>query len=514
MTASLTCQITPKQRLQLQRFTEKQHTNQLVDLSFSCSGNIAVSGLKEPNQSFIDLFSGCHLPFRDKRKLFYSKEFQDYQDHFLRFVSFLENDGSKIVSCIGSKIEIFDMENRYGLVKACKVEGLTNCLAVTKGEIFVGLRSSQSLIVFNSNLKETRRIFLRGIKLLDFLCDLQVRIDTIFACTVFGRALSMGITDGRVITKYINNTENYSKAWSITVSVEQCLVAVLWSGYRIIFYSLDGNKCLLVFDVNSGVSRIRISDTYSMMITGNERTGEIETYEWEQLFSFQAMKNTLANIVSPRECEEIRMHFRVTEEELSRKEFGVKNTLHNLSEKEQTTRRMLCLLTVIEENGHLNSYNLHNLTEAVLNVNDETGIFNLKGPIEGYARHGISVEDLMADLLTRQKAWRAEKKEMSVKLETANSMVKKLNNMMKNVTCGICLEIWTSPKTLPCDHVFCEKCLEQVLIRNLQVVSCPECRQEHDHPPQGLQNSWFTNRCLKSIADDFRSLSTRHGQDS
>lgn len=88
------------------------------------------------------------------------------------------------------------------------------------------------------------------------------------------------------------------------------------------------------------------------------------------------------------------------------------------------------------------------------------------------------------------------------------STARKMDNMKKSVSCGICLEVWTRPKTLPCDHVFCEKCLEKIIIHRRQVVTCPECRQEHTLPSQGLRNSWFTHRYLESLADDFKDLKT------
>ncbi|XP_063309319.1 E3 ubiquitin/ISG15 ligase TRIM25-like [Pelobates fuscus] len=51
-------------------------------------------------------------------------------------------------------------------------------------------------------------------------------------------------------------------------------------------------------------------------------------------------------------------------------------------------------------------------------------------------------------------------------------------DLKDELTCSICLNIYTNPETLPCGHSFCRLCIENVL--DTQVVrgySCPECRQ-------------------------------------
>ncbi|KAJ8046564.1 hypothetical protein HOLleu_05269 [Holothuria leucospilota] len=97
------------------------------------------------------------------------------------------------------------------------------------------------------------------------------------------------------------------------------------------------------------------------------------------------MNRTLACLVSPEECEALRKYFGVTEEEMRRIEAGDED--EELSDKEKTVRKMECLLTVIEEKGHLNPYNVNKLTDAVSTLGDEICISDLKGPMEGYSLH-------------------------------------------------------------------------------------------------------------------------------
>ena len=42
------------------------------------------------------------------------------------------------------------------------------------------------------------------------------------------------------------------------------------------------------------------------------------------------------------------------------------------------------------------------------------------------------------------------------------------------ITCIICSEVFIDPKKLPCDHVYCKRCLEKLIEGG--VITCPECR--------------------------------------
>ena len=105
------------------------------------------------------------------------------------------------------------------------------------------------------------------------------------------------------------------------------------------------------------------------------------------MFSFDAMKRTLAYIVSPDECEELRKYFGVTEEELSRKEAADQDKSKHLTWN-RTVKRMEYLLTVIGEKGRLDAYNINHLKDAVSAISHEKLVSKLQGPIEGYALYG------------------------------------------------------------------------------------------------------------------------------
>ncbi|XP_068761638.1 E3 ubiquitin-protein ligase TRIM71-like [Montipora capricornis] len=73
-----------------------------------------------------------------------------------------------------------------------------------------------------------------------------------------------------------------------------------------------------------------------------------------------------------------------------------------------------------------------------------------------------------------------------------------LKNLEKHVTCSICLDTFTKPKTIECLHTFCFECLKTHALKTQQQgrFRCPECQARIDVPqrfdklPTGfLQNS-------------------------
>ncbi|XP_053326849.1 nuclear factor 7, ovary-like [Spea bombifrons] len=77
------------------------------------------------------------------------------------------------------------------------------------------------------------------------------------------------------------------------------------------------------------------------------------------------------------------------------------------------------------------------------------------------------------------------------------------SDLQDELSCSVCLNIYTDPVTLPCGHNFCRVCLENVLDSQERsgVFSCPECRAEHLERP-ALQN----NRKLRNIAERFHVM--------
>ncbi|XP_070206011.1 tripartite motif-containing protein 54-like [Littorina saxatilis] len=65
------------------------------------------------------------------------------------------------------------------------------------------------------------------------------------------------------------------------------------------------------------------------------------------------------------------------------------------------------------------------------------------------------------------------------------------------LTCSLCLEIYTSPKLLPCSHSFCVKCLQDLTTHlKSKTFPCPQCREQVTVPQGGVgsfQNNFYLN---------------------
>ena len=64
-----------------------------------------------------------------------------------------------------------------------------------------------------------------------------------------------------------------------------------------------------------------------------------------------------------------------------------------------------------------------------------------------------------------------------------------LKKVESRLECGICFEMYTSPRVLPCFHVFCNACLEKAVEKSQdkQNLSCPNCRRGVALPDGGIQ---------------------------
>jgi len=80
-------------------------------------------------------------------------------------------------------------------------------------------------------------------------------------------------------------------------------------------------------------------------------------------------------------------------------------------------------------------------------------------------------------------------------------------------TCSICLEMFDNPKSLPCLHAFCLKCLQGHFKHKClgDEVPCPMCRKEYQIPPdglRGLQHHFIVQRLV-----DVRKASTEESSE-
>ncbi|XP_077863700.1 E3 ubiquitin-protein ligase TRIM45-like [Saccoglossus kowalevskii] len=65
------------------------------------------------------------------------------------------------------------------------------------------------------------------------------------------------------------------------------------------------------------------------------------------------------------------------------------------------------------------------------------------------------------------------------------------------LTCSLCLEIFKTPKCLPCLHSFCERCLQTWVTKNAGQLVCPICRLKVNSNVSDLQ----TNFLLTGLSD-------------
>ena len=64
-----------------------------------------------------------------------------------------------------------------------------------------------------------------------------------------------------------------------------------------------------------------------------------------------------------------------------------------------------------------------------------------------------------------------------------------LSKVEDQLSCPVCLDPYTNPRLLACFHVYCEHCLDRMVVRDRQgqlSVTCPKCRRTTPLPPIGV----------------------------
>ena len=98
-----------------------------------------------------------------------------------------------------------------------------------------------------------------------------------------------------------------------------------------------------------------------------------------------------------------------------------------------------------------------------------------------------------------------------------NSLVK---NLKKQLTCSICLDTNTEPKTISCLHTFCCECLERHarVSQRQGKFRCPECQAEIDLPRGNrfdlLPNSFLHKSLLGVLEAEYRRAIPRQQQET
>ena len=96
----------------------------------------------------------------------------------------------------------------------------------------------------------------------------------------------------------------------------------------------------------------------------------------------------------------------------------------------------------------------------------------------------------------------------------AEKVIKVLEKQVEEqLNCSICLDKYTDPKQLQCFHVYCQKCLLPLVVRDLQGklgLTCPTCRQVTTIPDRGVAGlqsvAPFQINRLMEIQDSVKKL--------
>ena len=79
-------------------------------------------------------------------------------------------------------------------------------------------------------------------------------------------------------------------------------------------------------------------------------------------------------------------------------------------------------------------------------------------------------------------------------------------SLEEEIRCPLCLSIFTDPRRLPCEHVFCAKCLEAVIGKSrsrsrsrsrFRKLTCPVCRGEHQLSENEFPKACQVNRLIE-----------------
>ena len=85
-----------------------------------------------------------------------------------------------------------------------------------------------------------------------------------------------------------------------------------------------------------------------------------------------------------------------------------------------------------------------------------------------------------------------------------------LRRLESEVTCPLCLDIFTDPKRLPCDHVYCKECLRGLGLQSVtgKSISCPECRRDIPIPNNDVTNFPTPHQVNRLIEMHLKSAKT------
>ena len=102
---------------------------------------------------------------------------------------------------------------------------------------------------------------------------------------------------------------------------------------------------------------------------------------------------------------------------------------------------------------------------------------------------------------------------IQVKMAEAKGSSNVSEKIRRHLTCSICLDVFVSPKTLPCLHTFCHTCLREYIGRGIlsnpgekQYFECPLCRSKTYAKDNSDTKNWVedfpSNHFIVSMIDD------------
>lgn len=62
-----------------------------------------------------------------------------------------------------------------------------------------------------------------------------------------------------------------------------------------------------------------------------------------------------------------------------------------------------------------------------------------------------------------------------------------LDKLEEQLKCNVCLDTYTDPKVLLCNHAYCKGCID-LLVRNSRSITCPNCRKVTPIPENGVKD--------------------------
>ena len=78
-----------------------------------------------------------------------------------------------------------------------------------------------------------------------------------------------------------------------------------------------------------------------------------------------------------------------------------------------------------------------------------------------------------------------------------------MHNLKEEVTCSVCIHLYTNPKQLPCLHIFCLECLNDLARTSARhgKIKCPICQTEVAVPESGTMESLPSCFYVKNLLD-------------